>query len=299
MKKHLWAAVAAFVIWGFFSLPLKPLADYSALTILLFRVVFSTFFLLIYLFNKKHFVKEMKEDWKLLVASERKKQLFYIILNALLLAFNWLAFIYTMNNVSVRATSLAYLICPILTAFLAVWILKERFVFWQWLSLGISVFACVLLVKDQPTDVIAGILVGLSYALFLVFQKIIFIKRGTLLLFIQLVIGMPFIFLYLYFQKEVLIVPSSFKFYSLLVVISFFFTIVPLLLNIYALRGAPSSTVGMLLNINPLIIFLLSIFYWKEPLDWTQVVSYSIIFLAVILFNKHLLRSKMLTGHHF
>lgn len=190
---------------------------------------------------------------------------------------------------------MAYLVCPILTAFLAVFLLKEHLRRNQWMSLLISAIACTLLAYEAPKDVVAALFVGLTYALYLVFQKKIFIKRPTPLLLIQLLVALSAILVYLFLQDKKFVFPTELMFYALLLLISLLFTLVPLLLNIYALKGAPSSSVGMLLNINPLMAFLLSVFYWNERLDGLEVLAYSLIFIAVLLFNQHMLvRSKKL-----
>ena len=46
-NKYYLSALIAFIIWGFFSLALKPLHDYPSLDILFYRVFFSTTVLLI------------------------------------------------------------------------------------------------------------------------------------------------------------------------------------------------------------------------------------------------------------
>lgn len=292
MNKYVLAAVTAFFIWGFFSIPLRPLQEYSSVSILLFRVVFSILFLIIYVATRTNYLREVKSDWEKLPKTAKKKQAIYIILNGAFLSLNWLSFIYTVNHVSVRATSLAYLIAPILTAFLAVWLLKEKLYTWQWLSILISVFACILLAYDTPFDALAALFVGFTFAIYLVIQKKIFIKRSTPLLLMQLLIALPAILIYVWKQDDGFNFPTEANFYILLVIIAVLFTIIPLLLNIYALKGASSATVGMLININPIIIFLLSVFYWKEVIQTIQVIAFLLIFAAVVLFNHHLLYRK-------
>ena len=79
--------------------------------------------------------------------------------------------------------------------------------------------------------------------------------------------------------------PSAFSFYAMIGIIAVFFTIIPLFLNLYALTGINSSVVGMLLNINPIIAFTLAAWVFHEQINLMQVVSYSIILIAVIVFN--------------
>ncbi|MNE47234.1 EamA-like transporter family protein [compost metagenome] len=70
-----------------------------------------------------------------------------------------------------------------------------------------------------------------------------------------------------------------------------FFTIIPLFLNLYALKGINSSAVGIMIYINPIINFLLAIFYYKEDVSSLQLFSYFLILVSIIVFNEKLLFS--------
>jgi len=80
-------------------------------------------------------------------------------------------------------------------------------------------------------------------------------------------------------------VPTEFRFYFYIEIIAVALTITPLFLNIYSLNGLNSSTVGMLLNINPTIAFALAVIVFREPVSSLQAIAYSIIFISVIVFN--------------
>jgi chloramphenicol-sensitive protein RarD len=91
-------------------------------------------------------------------------------------------------------------------------------------------------------------------------------------------------------------VPTELKFYFFVEIIAVMYTIVPLLLNLFALTGIASSKVGMILNINPIIAFILASTVYKEPLSPIQICAYSLIFVAVIVFNaKEIFRLKAKT----
>src|SRR5690606_2882002 len=118
--QYYFSAVGAFFIWGVFSLVLKPLSHYPALDILLFRLGFACVVVVIVsaLFRRKVTGENIRY---LLALPPREKRAWAvnILASALMLVMNWFFFIYVMNNVSVNATSLAYLICPIVTTVLA------------------------------------------------------------------------------------------------------------------------------------------------------------------------------------
>src|SRR5690606_40420590 len=76
-----------------------------------------------------------------------------------------------MNTVSVNATSLAYLICPILTTLLAGIFLKERLNTGQWAAVGMSILSCIMLSYGHFMDMLYSVIIALSYAIYLVLQK--------------------------------------------------------------------------------------------------------------------------------
>ena len=87
-------------------------------------------------------------------------------------------------------------------------------------------------------------------------------------------------------------VPTAPLFYILLMVIVVIFTIIPLYLNLYALKGMNSSAVGILMYTNPLIHFFLAVFYFKEEVHINQLISYALILVSIVIFNERLLFSR-------
>jgi chloramphenicol-sensitive protein RarD len=79
---------------------------------------------------------------------------------------------------------------------------------------------------------------------------------------------------------------SEFNFFFNIFLIALIFTILPLWLNLYALKGISSSVMGMLLYINPLLSFSLAALFFKEPVSNLQLTAYAIILLSIIIFNS-------------
>ena len=57
---------------------------------------------------------------------------------ALLLAFNWLLYIWGVNSGFIVETSLGYFITPLINVLLGVVFLRERLRPWQWLPVGLA-----------------------------------------------------------------------------------------------------------------------------------------------------------------
>lgn len=294
-SKHFSAAIAAFIIWGFFSLALKPLHHYPSLDILFYRVFLCVILMLgINLIFRRNVLKETKDNF-LAMSKKQKKEAFLLTLGgAILLTANWFFFIYVMNHVSVKSAAFAYLVCPILTTVFAYFILEEKLNKWQWTAVALSVFSCILLGFNHLMDVFYSVIIAATYALYLVSQRKNKAIDKFLLLTLQLttsaVILLPF---FPFYRGEV---PTEISFYVYIAIISVFFTIIPLFLNLFALKEMSSASVGILLYINPLINFFLAIFYYKEEITPFQIVAYSLIFLSIIVFNvKTIFKSKVET----
>lgn len=295
-NKYYLSAFTAFVIWGFFSLVLKPLHNYPSLDILFHRVFYATVLLLVInLFFRKEAVKKDLNVLKQMDRKKRTKVIALTVAGGFLLIINWYLFIFAMNHISLKSASFAYLICPILTTILAYLILKEKLSKWQWFAVSLSLISCVILSFGDVTELIYSLVIAFTFALYLITQR----KNNQFDRFIVLTVQMVIaaIVILPFFPKYSGELPQESMFYILLGFIVVLFTIIPLFLNLYALKGMNSSAVGILMYINPLINFTLAVLYFKEPIDTAQVVSYSLILVSVVIFNEKILFRKLIINN--
>lgn len=288
--RYLAAALLAFIIWGFFSFAIRPLAGYASLDILFFRVfICVTLMLVIGIVARRSVWRQTVQMYREMPVSEKRNWWLVSAGGGALLTANWFFFIYVMNHIGVKVASFSYLICPILTTVLAFFILKEKLKLRQWIAVVLSLISCVMLAFGHFADTVFSLIVAVSYALYLIIQR----RAGSVDKFLLLTVQMVFATLFLlpfypFFGHN----PGWDGFFlGMVSLIAVCFTIVPLMLNLYALQGANSSTVGILLYINPLINFALAIFYYGEKVTPVQVVAYGIIGCSIILFNIHYFRA--------
>ena len=283
MKYYL-SAISGFAIWGTFALVLKPLSAYAALDILIHRVIFAAVSILLacFIFRRKQTLTSIRY-LKTITKTERTKLTVNILLSAVVLGLNWFLFIYVMNAVSVNATSLAYLICPILTTVLASLFLHEKLNKGQWFAVLLSLTSCIILAYGHFMDLVYSMVIALSYAIYLVLQKNTFELDKFFTLTIHIIVSTILLLPILTVVDAT--VPKTATFYGFITIIAVGYTIIPLFLNIFALKGLDSSIVGTLLYLNPIISFLLAVLYYKEPINAAQVVAFGMIFIAVIIFN--------------
>ena len=205
------------------------------------------------------------------------------------LVLNWYTFIYAVNNVSLQSAAFAYMVCPLLTAFGGFILLKEKLSPLKFISLGIAFASILLLATGSFVEVAWSVGIALLYALYLIIQRTMQHLDKLNVLAVQITVAV-LLMLPFYISNHQSI-PSDPWFWSNITVIALVFTIIPLFLSLYALIGIPSSTLGIIIYINPLIAFTVAIVYFNEHIDPHKVFAYLLLLVSVVVFNWSLLKS--------
>jgi len=291
INKFYAAAISAFLIWGFFPIPLKALASHPSGQILYYRIIISCISLIIIsvLFRRKKLI----ESIVFFKASDKKEQKRFSILSifgGLLMTTNWLTFIYVINHISIQTGSFSYLICPIITAVLGFIVLKESLTQNQWVAILLSSFSCVLIGSGSLLNLGFSLLIASSYAFYLITQRMLKAYDKTFLLMLQLSIALivvgPF---YSFFNGSAAV---DIYFFSIVTLISLLFTVLPLFLSLYALKELPSGAMGILMYINPILNFIIAFLYYQEITSSTQLWAYFLISVSLVLYYVKLPKVK-------
>ncbi len=293
-------AISSFIIWGVVALPFKMLEGYVSGHILFFRVMAALLVLWgILLIGRRKTLVEMIQKTPHLFSKEGQKFWGLTIIGGLLLSSNWLSYIYVVNHIDVQTGSFAYLICPILTAVLSYLILKQNIGLHQWGAIFLSGIACIMLATNSWLNLIYSLIIGGTYAFYLISQSNW--KQYDKIYLLALQLSLAFLVISP-FQTQLGVNYQQLDIYFLLVIllIGMAFTVLPLFLNLYSLKGLSSSTVGILLYINPLINFGIAFGYFKESASFEKLLAYGLILISVIIYNfpiqKWQRMTKKLTG---
>ncbi|MBB6609966.1 EamA family transporter [Pontibacter sp. Tf4] len=283
------AGIAAFLIWGFIPFPLKALADYPSGLILYFRVALSVGLLLfISVFFRRGNIQATLKTVKYAAPKEKRQFIVYTLLGGLLLTTNWLTFIYVVNHINIQTGSFSYLLCPILTAVLGFLLLKEELRPNQWLAIGLSVVSCILIGTGELTSLLFSLMIALSYAFYLITQRILRAYDKIVLLTLQLLLAFMLIGPFYSFFKGDATIALDGKFFLSVSILSALFTVLPLFLNLFALKELTSGTIGILMYINPIMNFVIAFVYFNEETTAVKVAAYVLIFISVIIYNLNL-----------
>ncbi|MCJ8208443.1 EamA family transporter [Mucilaginibacter sp. RS28] len=281
---YLAAAISAAFIWGFFAIPLKHLHHYPPQQILYYRVFtsFVSLWALNLIFRRATIRKDIAL-LKTLPSGERKKVLLLLISTGFFITANWFTYIYVVNHIGVKVAAFAYLICPLLTACGGFMILKEPLTRVKFAGLVIAVVSIALLSTVSLYQVLWALFVAVFYAIYLVIQRVLnqFDKINMLAfqLMIAILILLPF---YIHDFNDV---PTSADFWFNIILIALVFTLLPLLLSLFALNGIQSSTLGITIYINPVISFTVAVFYFNETIERSHLLGYLLLLIAVMVFN--------------
>ncbi|KQB99330.1 EamA family transporter [Pedobacter sp. Hv1] len=288
-SRYLLAAFLSVAIWGFFSIPLRNLKAFPSEEILYYRIFTSliVIWIAILLFRRKY-LKQDIQYFKAALPKEKKIIIWQIIGATVLLTLNWYTFIYAVNNVSLKSAAFAYMVCPLITAFGGFLILKEELSKIKLLSLAVALLSIVMLATGSFKEVLWSVIIAALYAFYLIIQRKMqhLDKLNVLALQITLavVIMLPF---YIAHHAGF---PTGMWFWGHIVAIAVVFTIIPLFLSLYALIGIPSSTLGIIIYVNPIIAFAVAVLYFNEHISANQLLAYLLLLFAVFLFNWNLIK---------
>ncbi len=287
-SRYLFAAFLSVAIWGFFSIPLRNLKAFPSEEILYYRIFTSlvVIWIAILLFRRKQLKTDI-QYYRSVLPKEKRIIIYQIIGATILLTLNWYTFIYAINNVSITSGAFAYMVCPLITAFGGYLILKETLSKLQLIALAIACISIVMLATGSLVEVLWSITIAALYAFYLIIQRKMqhLDKLNVLALQITLavVLMLPF---YIYHHEEF---PQGIWFWSHILIIAALFTVIPLFLSLYALIGIPSSTLGIIIYLNPIIAFTVAVVYFEEQISIHQLLAYLLLLAAVFLFNWNLI----------
>ncbi len=286
-QRHFLAGFSSYFIWGFIPVLLRQVAAYDDFEIILYRILGAALVMMVVLgFSGRGHARELIG----LFVQSRRDFLSMLGLSALggfLLMVNWLAYVYVVNHVSINAASFAYLILPIVTAFLAFLFLRETLSVWRWIGIAISAVSCYLMAHVDVTQVLYIAAITLSYSFYLISQRRNTYVSRRLSLGIQMALGFGLMLIF----NPAPFQPAEVDGYFAVIVgcIAIGFTVTPLLLNLYALNGMESSQLAFLIYVNPIVAFLTAVFWYGEKLSLVAAVAYTLMAVAIVIFNWDIL----------
>jgi rarD protein len=284
-------ALTAFLIWGVAPLYFKHIGFVPAEEIVTHRIIWSCLFLI-------GLVWWSKTGREVLAVFRTPRYLLLLTLTALLIAVNWLLFIWAINHDHMLESSLGYFINPLLNILLGMLFLGERLRRWQWFAVALAVIGVVLQIVMLGTFPWIALTLAGSFAVYGLIRKKIAVDSLTGLLIETLVLTpVATWYLFIHANSATSQLSQNPLSLNLWLFAAGIITTVPLLCFTAGAKRLRLSTIGFFQYLGPSLMFIFAITLYHEPIVWQKWLTFALIWSALVIFSWDAVRNNRKTEH--
>ncbi|OBV11535.1 EamA family transporter RarD [Erythrobacter dokdonensis] len=279
-------AIGAYVIWGFLPLYLLLVKTVPPFEFVGWRIIWTLPLCLLIVLVRRQLPE-------LLVALRSPRALVALLASAILIAVNWLVYVWAIMEGQVYAASIGYYLNPLINVLLGTLLLGERLSRRQWLAVGVAGAAVALLAAGAITSLWISLTLGFSFGLYGLVRKQVSVGSLPGLTIESAILLLPASVIAAWYASG----PQGSSFgqdawLSLIIIFSGVVTAVPLLLFAIAARRMDYSSLGFIQYLAPTIVFILGLTVFRQPLEPVKLVSFMLIWIAVAIFVTDLLSKR-------
>ncbi|MCE4553206.1 EamA family transporter RarD [Pelomonas cellulosilytica] len=268
-------ALGAYLSWGLFPLYFRQIAAIPALQIVAHRTLWSLAFVAVVLLvtGRLAWLRDVSgATWRRFTVS------------ALLIAVNWLTYVWAVGHGHVIDASLGYFINPLVNVALGFAVLHERPRPVQWAAVALATFGVVWLTVAAGRLPWVALLLAASFGLYGLMRKTAALGAlEGLSLEALLLSPLALAALLLAWQAGELAGQTATDWAWLIGTGPV--TAGALLLFAAGARRIPLATMGIVQYVSPSLQFLLGVFLFKEPMDATRLVAFGFIWAALGVYS--------------
>ncbi|HMT95004.1 EamA family transporter RarD [uncultured Thiothrix sp.] len=271
--------LSAYTIWGLFPWYFHFLSHVNPWQVLTQRIIWSFLLVSVIALFIRH--------WSLIKAALMQRNILLgLLLSSLLIAANWLIFIWAVGQGRVLESSLGYFITPLVSVLLARIFLKESLDIYRLSACILAVIGVLWLVIQLGVLPWISLSLAISFGFYGLVRKKVPVDSLTGL-WVETGILLPFAFtwwLWLEWQGQSQLFTENLQ-TTFLLIFSGALTAAPLLLFASAANRLSLTAVGFMMYINPTMQFLTAIYLLKEPLNHQQLIAFICIWIALVVFS--------------
>ena len=269
--------------WGFIgTYYFQYITIVGAFEVVVHRCLWTALILLLttFYFNKWKIFKKILSN---------KKNLFILFLTSILIMGNWSVWIYAVSINKIVDASIGYFIFPILSVFFGYIFFKEKLNKKRIFSLIIVFISTLYLFVDINSFPWVGFAVALLWSTYNLLRKKIHVE-ADIGLFIESLFILPIALIILFFIFKNNLNDFSISNFNIMFLLFLAgpMTVIPLFLYIKGVELSGLGPSGMIFFITPTGQFLLGFFYYNEPFSSQKLVSFILIWIAVVIYLKDL-----------
>lgn len=282
-RKGYLLGLICYAIWGFLPLYFHVLSSVGAFELVAHRVLWSLLFLAI-------LVPLARQTRDLIAVLRQPRALAALALSAVLIAINWITYVWSVSTGHVVAASLGYFLNPLVNVALGVAVLGERLSRGQMSALAIAGIGVAVLAWGELSTLWISLTLAVSFALYGLVRKLTAVSAMAGLAVETLVLLVPSLIMIGFALED-----GSSGLYGSTGTIALLagtgiVTSVPLILFAAAARRLPMSTLGLLQYVAPTIQFLIGTLFLQERLSPGRWASFLLIWIGLALFVVDALR---------
>ncbi|MFC4242371.1 EamA family transporter RarD [Gryllotalpicola reticulitermitis] len=279
--------VIAYGLWGLLPLYFLLLAPTGPFEIVAWRIIWSLGFCVIAL--------SITRGWGQLFAIVRRPRIMLTMAGAGVLIFiNWQTYVLATTSGEVVQAALGYFINPIVTVFLGVLVLREHLRRLQWVAVGVSVVAVIVLAFAYGSFPWISLTLAFSFGLYGFVKKRV---GGVVDALSGLTIESAWLVPVAVVELIVVGVTSGVTFghvsvvNTVLLIAAGIVTAVPLLLFAASARRLPLVYLGLVQYVTPIMQFVVGVAFEHETMDAARWAGFIVIWCALILLTVDLVRA--------
>ena len=287
MKKNLFKGISftvgASIWWGVIGvIYFKFVSFASPLELTIHRTIWTALLLLIttsYYSKWDEFKKVIKKKLNLLI----------LLITGFLVSINWFTWLYAVKTNNLLDSALGYYIFPILSVFLGIIFLNEKYNRNKIISVCLVILALLYFLIKLGQIPWIGITVALTFSLYGLIRKKVKVSSDIGLLIETLILTPIALLLFVF------LVQNNLNVFSLNEpVLSFYLfwaglmTLIPLFWYTKGFGLIGIGPASMIFFLTPTAQFLLGLYYFNEPLILDELIAFIFIWIAVIIYLNEL-----------
>ncbi len=275
--------MGAFLLWGLLPVYWKALERFASLEIVAHRIVWSLVFLLPLVWKLGH--------WAAFTGALRSgRQLGMHVLTSMLLASNWLIYIWATLHGRILEASLGYFLTPLVNVGLGWLVLHERLSSRMKVAIALAALGVAIQMTRLTGFPWVAVSLAGTFGLYGLIRKRSSLGAVTGLT-IETTLLVPLAFGYLLWlgAHGVGGLAGATGWEWSLLVLTGMVTSTPLILFGVAARSLPLHTVGLMQYVAPMLQFIIGWLMYGEVLDLRRTLSFALIWVALIIYAKELI----------
>jgi len=271
--------LTAYIIWGLFPLYFKAIQSVPALEIIVHRALWSALFGALLLLVWKHpgWLRELLNN---------PKRFAVLALSGVLIASNWLVYVWAVNNERMLEASLGYYINPLVNVLLGMLILGERLRRLQWLAVALAALGVLQQLWQVGSIPWVSLVLALTFGFYGLIRKQAPVAALPGLV-VETWLLLPLALGWLLMHPAAMSTQADFWSTpeALWLIAAGPITLVPLVCFNAAARHLPYTTLGFLQYLAPTLVLLQAIFLFGEHFDPSKLLAFICIWAGLAIYS--------------